>query len=589
MTGRLSLSWVNKDLALMMADDGGYRWVEREDPDVTAVRLLEGGDRVGEVTGTPADNLLIQGDNYHALHALARIPEYAEQYLGKVKLVYIDPPFNTGQAFEHYDDSLEHSVWLGMMRERLLLIRELMAADGSLWVHLDDAEMAYCRALLDEVFGRRNFIGTVIWQKIHARNNSAQHISADHDYILLYARDKTALTLGRVDRTELSDSDFWNPDNDPRGRWRRSDLTASHEYSEKYEVTGPYGDPFVPRENRWWSVSRETFEALRADNRIWWGVSGRTFPFRKRFESELGGLVPTTIWLHDFVGDNREAKGELTRLSNRSEIFSTPKPERLMKRIIELATEPGDIVLDCFAGSGTTGAVAHKLGRRWVMMESSPATVRTFTKPRLEKVVNDQDDGGITQETVEEFEGELPDEVAPSDVRRTAAVLGKLLETGAFTDIDGLDGAGTKAVLGLLRSLGRTKKRVVRHWSGGGGFRVLEVGPAPYLYAAGRVLLTDWVKEEMFAKTAAAQLGFSFQPDGPFVGRRGFARLAVVDGVADDVGVKSIVSNLDDGELVTIVAKGVAPGAEEALRQLSTGSRLVKAPDDLARRGKVVR
>lgn len=260
-----------------------------------------------------------------------------------------------------------------------------------------------------------------------------------------------------------------------------------------------------------------------------------------------------------------------------------------MKRIIQLATEPGEIVLDCFAGSGTTGAVAHKLGRRWVLMESSPTTVRTFTKPRLEKVVNDQDDGGITEETIEEFEGELPDGMDPRDVRRTAAVLGKLLKAGAFADIDGLDGAGTQAVFGLLRSLGRTKKRVVRLWSGGGGFRTLQVGPAPYHDAAGRVLLADWVKEEEFAKTAAAQLGFSFQPDGPFAGRKGLARLAVVDGVVDDVGVTSIVSNLDDSELVTIVAKGVAPGAEETLRQLSTGSQLLKAPADLARRGKVVR
>src|ERR1700678_1011889 len=186
----------------MLDENGGYRWVERADPEVTAVRLLERGEQVGEVTGAPGDNLLIKGDNYHALHALARTSEYADEYLGKIKLVYIDPPFNTGQAFEHYDDSLEHSVWLGMMRERLLLIRELLADSGSLWVHLDDAEVAYCRALLDEVFGRGNFIGTVIWQKIHARNNSAQHISADHDYILVYARNKERFAMGRVDRTE---------------------------------------------------------------------------------------------------------------------------------------------------------------------------------------------------------------------------------------------------------------------------------------------------------------------------------------------------------------------------------------------------
>ncbi|WP_157868553.1 site-specific DNA-methyltransferase [Streptomyces caatingaensis] len=355
--------------------------------------MLETG-KAGDVTGTAADNLLIHGDSYDALHALVRNPEYGNHYRGKVKLVYIDPPFNTGQAFQHYDDALEHSVWLTMMRDRLLLIRDLLAPGGSVWVHLDDAEMAYCRVLMDEIFGRGNFVGTVVWQKIHARNNSAQHLSSVHDYLLVYARSKSDLVLNKIDRTELSDQEFWNPDNDPRGPWRRSDLTASHAYEDgRYEVVGPYGDVFSPRGNRWWSCSRETFDALREDNRLWWGKTGRTFPFRKRFQSELGGLVPTTFWTHDEVGDNRQAKAEVTKLFDRSRIFSTPKPEALLKRVIQIATDPGDVVVDVFAGSGTTAAVAHKMDRRWVTAELLEETVETFTRPRLEKVVAGDDPG----------------------------------------------------------------------------------------------------------------------------------------------------------------------------------------------------
>ncbi len=527
MGGRLTLSWVNKDQALMSADNGSYEWFSRDDARVTEVRLLHAAESIGEVTDTVNDNLLIRGDSYDALRALVSTVEYAARFREKVKLAYIDPPFNTGQAFEHYDDNLEHSVWLGMMRERLLLIRDLLAPDGSVWVHLDDAEVAYCRVLMDEIFGRGNFVATVIWQKIHARNNTAQHMSTDHDYLLVYAKQKASLVFDRVERTELSDLDFWNPDEDARGPWRRSDLTASHAYAEgKYEVTGPHGDVFAPRPNRWWSCSKDTFEALRSDDRLWWGKTGHTFPFRKRFQSELGGLVPTTIWAHDDVGDNRQAKGEITHLFDRTAIFATPKPERLLHRIIHIATAPGDVVLDCFAGSGTTGAVAHKMGRRWVMAEASRATVDTFTKTRMEKVVENNDAGGITAQV---------------------------------------------------------------KWAGGGGFRVLEVGPSLYERAAERLFLADWAKGEAFGEAVAAQLGFRCDMHGPFTGRRGRMRLAVIDGVADEIIVKSIVSQLGDEERVTIVGKGAAPGAAEALRQLSVGSRLLKAPTDLVRRGRVVR
>ncbi|MER6010105.1 site-specific DNA-methyltransferase [Streptomyces bluensis] len=528
-TGRLTLSWVGRDEALLNTADGGYEWVPRHDPRVTEVRLLTETSKTGEATGTAADNLLIQGDSYQALHTLTRTPEYKDAYRGKVKLVYIDPPFNTGQAFDHYDDALEHSVWLTMMRDRLLLIKELLAPEGSVWVHLDDAEMAYCRVLMDEIFGRGNFIGTAIWQKIHGRNNSAQHLSAVHDYLLIYARSKNDLTFNRIDRTELSDKEFWNPDNDPRGPWRRSDLTASHAYEDgRYEVIGPHGDVFTPRGNRWWSCSRETFESLRKDDRIWWGKTGRTFPFRKRFQSELGGLVPNTFWTHDEVGDNRQAKSEVTRIFGRSKIFSTPKPEALLKRVIHIASDPGDIVLDCFAGSGTTAAVAHKMGRRWVTTELLEDTVDTFTRQRLEKVVSGDDPGGVS-----------------------------------------------KAV----------------GWDAGGGFRSLQVAPSAWDVDGSRVFLAEWVKGEDFAAVAAAQLGFTFEAsnDGPFCGRRGRARLAVVDGVVDEVVARAVLGQLEEGERTVLVGRGVAPEARSLVAELSPGSRVLKAPRDLVQRGKVVR
>lgn len=337
------------------------------------------------------DNVLIKGDNLLALKALE------QEYAGKVKCIYIDPPYNTGSAFEHYDDGLEHSLWLTMIRDRLEMLHRLLAPDGSIWVSIDDHEGHYLKVVMDEIFGRRNFVASVIWQKIHARNNTAMHFSADHDFQLVFAKDLEQWKRNKVKRTAESDAEFWNPDKDPRGLWRRSDMTASKPYSDgKYEVIGPHGDKFTPRANRYWGLSRESFETLAADNRIWWGKDGRTFPFRKRFQSELGDLVPTTIWTNDEVGDNREAKQETTKIFGREAIFATPKPERLLERIIGIASEPGDLVLDSFAGCGTTGAVAHKMGRRWIMVELGEHA-ETHIVPRLNKVIDGDDAGGVTE------------------------------------------------------------------------------------------------------------------------------------------------------------------------------------------------
>lgn len=515
--GRLELTWTNKHLRLLAHEDGSYEWLEPSDYRVAEVRLLHQVASVGTVESRPAaENLLIRGDALYALTSLVRLPEFAREYLGKVKLAYLDPPFNTQQSFLHYDDALEHSVWLTMLRDRLLQIRDLLSRDGSVWVHLDDSEAHRARLVLEEVFGNQNFVASVIWQKIHARNNSAQHFSADHDYILVFAKDKDSLTLNRIDRTELSDKEFWNPDDDPRGPWRRSDLTASHAYGEgKYEVVSPSGEVFVPRDGRWWSVSQETFEELRRDNRLWWGRDGTTFPFRKRFQSELMGLVPTTIWLHDEVGNNREAKGEITRLFGRGSIYSTPKPERLLRKIIHIASSPGDVVLDCFVGSGTTAAVAHKMGRRWVAVEREAATVETFALPRLIRVVAGEDPGGVT------------------------------------------------ALVG---------------WKSGGGFRVVDVAPSMFEAEDGLVFLADRMSNGPLAEATAAQLGFEYEPDPPFAGRKGRTRLAVVDGVVNEAVVRLLVTSLPEAERAVVCGTGIDPEARPVLRELRPGSTLRKIP-----------
>lgn len=367
-------------------------WLTRDDDlkatEAVPYRLLESVPELGHGDQT-SRNMLIQGDNLDALKAL--LPYYA----GRVKCIYIDPPYNTQSAFQHYDDNLEHTQWLAMIYPRLELLRELLAEDGSIWVSIDDNEGHYLKVVMDEVFGRRNFLATVIWQKIHARNNTARHFSDDHDFKIVYARNADMWVPNKVSRTSASDSDFWNPDNDPRGRWRRSDMTASKPYNDgHYEVEGPHGDKFKPRANRYWGLSRASFEELKKDNRIWWGKTGRTFPFRKRFESELGELTPTTIWEHEGVGNNREAKQEITKLFGRDDQFATPKPERLIQRILHIATNPGDLVLDSFLGSGTTAAVAHKMGRRYIGIEMGDHAV-SHCAPRLQKVI-DGEQGGIS-------------------------------------------------------------------------------------------------------------------------------------------------------------------------------------------------
>lgn len=340
------------------------------------------------------DNRLIFGDNLLALKALE------QEFTGKIKCIYIDPPYNTGSAFKHYDDGLEHSLWLSLVRDRLEMLKRLLQTDGSIWISIDDNEQAYLRVLMDEVFGRKNFVATAIWQKIFSPNSTARHLSANHDYVMLYAKEIDLWHRNLLPRTEGSNENYRNPDNDPRGLWTSSDLSARNYYSAgTYSVTSPGGRVTGgPPKGRYWTISKEKFLEFDRDQRIWWGTKGNNQPRLKRFLSEVrDGIVPQTIWLHSEVGNTQEAKKEVMAVVPPDvEVFQTPKPERLLKRILEISTNPGDWVMDSFAGSGTTGAVAHKMGRRWIMVEVGEHCY-THIIPRLKKVIFGEDKGGITE------------------------------------------------------------------------------------------------------------------------------------------------------------------------------------------------
>ena len=375
------LDWVNKHQA---------KEASREVP----YHLLKQVSAHGDTSGVNADNLLIQGDNLLALKAL--IPFYA----GRVKCIFIDPPYNTQSAFEHYDDKLEHSQWLSMMYPRLVLLRDLLAADGSIWVTIDDREGHYIKVLMDEVFGRRNFISSFAWQKAFAKKSKAQ-ISGSHDHVLLFACNKERWVRNLLPREGKALKAFKNVDGDPRGRWQSVAYSVPSEDADKrteyrYSVELPSGRSVRPPAGRHWNGLPDRTAKLQEDNRLWFGKKGNSLPREKVFLTEVqDGIVPDTWWSHDLAGSNQDSKKELLALFPDVEPFGTPKPELLISRILTIASKPGDLVLDSFLGSGTTSSVAHKMGRRHIGIEAGEHA-GTYCKPRLEKVVGGEQ-GGVSE------------------------------------------------------------------------------------------------------------------------------------------------------------------------------------------------
>jgi adenine-specific DNA-methyltransferase len=342
------------------------------------------------------DNRLIFGDNLLALKALEA------EFAGKIKCVFIDPPYNTGSAFTHYDDGLEHSIWLSLMRDRLEIIRRLLSADGSLWITIDDNEAHYLKVLCDEVFGRGNFVANVIWQKKFSPQNDAKWLSDMHDHVLVFAKNKQSFVPNLLPRSIKQEKNFKNPDHDPRGPWASADYTCAKSKEERPNLYYPIlnkckGIEVWPKPTRVWAFDKAATKENEEADLLWWGINGNNpVPRLKTFPNEVRkGTVPGTVWLHQDVGNNQDARREVLSF-NPSSPFATPKPETLVQQVLLIATNPGDLVLDSFAGSGTTGAVAHKMGRRWIMVELGEHC-HTHIIPRLMKVIDGEDGGGITK------------------------------------------------------------------------------------------------------------------------------------------------------------------------------------------------
>jgi adenine-specific DNA-methyltransferase len=370
------LHWLNDEEARKTSSRIPYRLLEADG-------ALSNGDPNSE-------NMLIQGDNLEALKAL--LPYYA----GQVKCIYIDPPYNTQSAFEHYDDNLEHSTWLSLMYPRLEILRDLLSDDGTIWVSMDDNEEPYIRILFDEIFDRKNFVANIVWQKRTSPDARIQ-LGAAHDYIIVYAKSAEYVSFNKMFLTEAQKKNFKNSDNDPRGPWVSTDFSAQGwRPNQMYKLRTSGGTEYEPPPGRCWVNIESEYNRLLSEGRMWFGKDGNGRPRTKTYLFESEGVSSWTWWTNVEVGHNQEAKKEINQLFGASNAFDTPKPERLLHRILHIATNLGDLVLDSFLGSGTTAAVAHKMGRRYIGIEMGDHAV-THCAPRLKKVV-DGEQGGISQE-----------------------------------------------------------------------------------------------------------------------------------------------------------------------------------------------
>jgi len=371
------LHWLNKEQAACQAKNCDYRLIEE-------VPSLSHGE-------ADSENLLIQGDNLEALKAL--IPFYA----GKVKCVFIDPPYNTKSAFEHYDDNLEHSKWLSLMYPRLELLRELLSEDGSIWVTLDDNEAHYFKVIMDEIFGRRGFVANIVWQK-RTSPDFRKVLGGGHDNILVYSKDSSSFKeqASLLPLSEKQKKEYKNPDKDPLGDWVSRDFSAQgYRPNQMYKITTPSGNEYYPPEGSCWKNVEEAYLKQLAEGRFWFGRDGKGVPRRKKYLSETAGKQSWTWWTNEEVGHNQEAKKEINAIFGASNAFDTPKPERLIERILHIATNEGDLVLDSFLGSGTAAAVAHKMKRCYIGIEIGEHA-ESHCQPRLQKVV-DGEQGGISK------------------------------------------------------------------------------------------------------------------------------------------------------------------------------------------------
>ena len=352
---------------------------------------VEGEENPTEIkrdeNGVIRENLIIKGNNLIALHTLKG------QFRGKVKLIYIDPPYNTGSDSFGYNDNFNHSSWLTFMKNRLEVARELLKDDGSIWINIDDDEAHYLKVLCDDIFGRENFVANVVWQKKYTIANDAKYFSDNHDHILLFAKNKQRLQIKGIGRTEEQDSRYSNPNNDINGPWMTQPLHAKSGNQANFSYRFKNGVTWTPPRGTFPRYSKESLERFEIEGRLWFGKHGNAVPRVKKYLKDMKDVRPATLWLHKEVGNNDEANREI-RLLIADYNFSTPKPERLLKRVVHIGSNEGDIVLDFFAGSGTTAAVCLKMHRQWITVEQMNYAINVPVE-RLKKVIAGER-GGIS-------------------------------------------------------------------------------------------------------------------------------------------------------------------------------------------------
>lgn len=496
-----------------MANKLELTWYGKDEPIRVEPRLLiENTALSNTAADSETQNMLIHGDNLLALKALE------SKFAGQVKCIYIDPPYNTGSAFEHYDDNLEHSQWLNLMRPRLEILRSLLSDSGSIWISIDDDEGHYLKVLCDEVFGRSNFVSTVIWEKKYAPQGNAQWFTDSHDFLLVYAKNKVEWTPNLLPRSESMNAKYKNPDNDPKGLWRPDNATISLSGGQRgaqyartgyceniYELKAPNGKTYLPPQGRCWYYPEERMMQAIEEGKIFFGKDGQGAPQLKRYLSEVKqGATAMTIWKRDEVGDNQEAKREV-RIFNPESVFATPKPERLVERVLTLGSNPGDLVLDSFLGSGTTAAVAQKMGRRWIGVEMGNHAY-THCKVRMDKVIAGKDPGGITK---------------------------------------------------------------AQNWQGGGGYRFYEVAPTlinkdPF----DEYVINEDYDANMLAAAVALHEGFHYQPDGDLFWKQSVGNensyLFVTTRHLNSPYLDSIKDTMEEGEYLIIACRSFDSGLDKA-------------------------
>lgn len=470
-------------------------WVGKYDEKEIEPRILV-EDKSKSYGDPDSENMLIHGDNLIALKALE------QDYAGKIDCIIIDPPYNTGSAFSQYDDGVEHSIWLSLMKERLLILHNLLSDKGSIWITLDDNEVHYLKIILDEIFTRKCFMGTVIWKSSDNSNNDAKRFSVDHNYILVYSKKEDWIS-NRLDRTEIQAKHYTNPDNDPRGPWFDGNPISSPNPRPNlcYDIIAPNGKVIkAPRYG--WRWSKETLKEKMDTGEIRFNEDYTNIK-RRTYLYEQKRLPPSSLWADlEETGHNRQAKYEQKALFpefTKEELFATPKPEKLIEKIVKIATSRDAIILDSFLGSGTTAAVAHKMGRRWIGIELGDHAY-THCKVRMDKV------------------------------------------------IDGEQGGISKAV----------------NWQGGGGYKFYELAPSLLVPNPKLPTIKQINPEytfEMMCEAICKLEGFKYKPDGKFHGKSSEQRfIHITKEFVNGEYINSLLAHLGEGQSLLVYGMKIQSG-----------------------------